>query len=106
MMPEEQNRILDFFRKNKIMIVSDIIRWRGEFCAEWMLVIRKTWSYEWALKPIWEVMNHYGNGDVWLSAKWNIEIWQITAQRKWGDKWKPSANKLQFKMDPTEIMEL
>jgi hypothetical protein len=26
MMPEEQNRILDFFRKNKIMIVSDIIR--------------------------------------------------------------------------------
>ena len=51
------------------MIVSDIIRGRGEFCAEWMLVIRKTLLYEWILKPIGEVMNYYGNGNIQVSPR-------------------------------------
>jgi R.HinP1I restriction endonuclease len=52
MSSQEQTTILNFFKQNKIMIVSDIIRGRGDFCAEWMLVIRKTSLYEWVLKPI------------------------------------------------------
>lgn len=52
MTTQEQEIIIDFFTQNKIMIVSDIIRGRGEFCAEWMLIVRKTSLYEWVLKPI------------------------------------------------------
>lgn len=106
MTTNEQNILIDFFSKNKIMIVSDIIRWRGEFCAEWMLVVRKTSLYEWALKPIWEIMNYYGNGEIKISPKWSILIWKITVQRKWWDGWRETANMLQFKIDPTKIMEL
>jgi len=102
----EQNILIDFFQKNKIMVVSDIIRWRWEFCAEWMLVVRKTSLYEWTLKPIWEVMNYYGNGEIKISPRWSILIWKITVQRKWGDGWRETANMLQFKVDPTKIMEL
>lgn len=106
MSSQEQTIILNFFKQNKIMIVSDIIRGRGEFCAEWMLVIRKTSLYEWVLKPIWEVMNYYGNGEIKISPRWSINIWRITVQRKWWDGWRDSANMLQFKIDPTEIMQL
>jgi len=102
----EQYKILDFFRENQITIVSDIIRWRWEFCAEWMLIVRKTSLYEWCLKPIGEVMNFYGNWPVQLSPKWSIMIGKITLQRKWGDGGRETANMLQFKMDPTKIMEL
>ena len=52
MSSQEQATILNFFKENKIIIVNDIIHGRGEFCAEWMLVIRKTSLYEWVLKPI------------------------------------------------------
>jgi hypothetical protein len=106
MSSDEQNKILDFFKKNQIMIVSDIIRWRWDFCAEWMLVIQKTSLYDWCLKPIGEVMNFYGNWPVQLSPRWSLLIGKITVQRKGWDGWRDTANMLQFKMDPTKIMKI
>jgi len=41
-MEEDQRLVLDFFERNKVMIVSDILKGRGEFAAERMLVVRKT----------------------------------------------------------------
>lgn len=103
---DEQNKILLFLSQNKMTIVSDILRGRWEYCAEWILVIRKTWSYEWVLKSINEVMNFYGNWEICLSPKWSIKIGKITMQRKWGDWWRDTANMLQFKIDPTELFSI
>ena len=35
---KEQNKILEWLNKNKALIVSDILKGRGKFAAEWMLV--------------------------------------------------------------------
>ena len=37
----EQKLILDWLQNNKFMIVSDILKGRGEFAAEWILVAQK-----------------------------------------------------------------
>jgi hypothetical protein len=103
---EEVCTIMSFLHQNKMMIVSDILRWRWEFCAEWMLVIKKTSNYTWVLKSINEVMNFYGNWSIQISPKGSIKIGRITMQRKWGDWWRETANKLQFKIDPVELFNL
>ncbi len=103
---EEVNKIMNFLSNNKMMIISDILKGRWEFCAEWMLVVKKTWRYEWVLRSINEVMNFYGNWEIRLSPRWSIKIWKITMQRKWWDWWRDTANMLQFKIDPTELFTL
>lgn len=37
----EQSKIINFFENNKTLILCDIIKGRGKFAAEWMLVIQK-----------------------------------------------------------------
>jgi len=105
-MEEDQRLVLDFFERNKVMIVSDILKGRGEFAAERMLVVRKTWNYDRVFKPMNQVMNFYGNWDVLISPKWSINLWRIGIQRKWGDNWRESAKMLQFKIDPTELFTI
>jgi hypothetical protein len=85
MTSEEQDKILQFFKEKKMLIVSDILRGRGEFCAERMLVVKKTSYYERVLKSINEVMNFYGNGEVIISPQGSLKIGKITMQRKGGD---------------------
>lgn len=102
----EQEELLSFLNKNKMMIVSDILRGRWEFCAEWILVIRKAGTYEWVLRSINEVTNFYGNWSILLSPKGSIRIGKITMQRKWWDWWRDTANMLQFKIDPTELLQI
>lgn len=100
----EQKKILDYLESNRLMIVSDILRWRWEFCAERMLVVRKTWSYDWSLKSINEVMNFFWGWEIVISPRGSIYIGKITMQRKWGDWWRETANMLQFKVDPSELI--
>ena len=38
---EEQEELLDFFSKNKTLILTDVLKGRGKFSAEWMLVVLK-----------------------------------------------------------------
>lgn len=38
---DEQENILEWLNKNKSLIVSDILKGRGQFSAEWMLVAQK-----------------------------------------------------------------
>ncbi len=106
MTEREQTLLLGFVNDNKLLIVSDILKGRGEFCAERMLVVKKTSLYERALKSINEVMNFYGNGEVTISPRGSIHIGKITMQRKWGDWGRESANMLQFKIDPTELLSI
>lgn len=100
---EEVDKIINFLMENQMMIVSDILRGRWEFCAEWMLVIKKTTTYERVLKSINEVMNFYWNGAIKVSQKWSIKIGKITMQRKGWDGGRDTANMLQFKIDPTKL---
>lgn len=103
---EEQNKILNWIKQNKMLILTDILRGRGEFCAEWLLVAQKINSNaRWILKNINEVLQHY-DGDVCISPRGSIKIGGVTMQRKGGDGGRPTANMLQFKIDPTELFDM
>ena len=103
----EQKILLDFFKKNKALIVSDILKGRGKFSAEWMLVIlnlKEEKGIRWALEPINKVLNHFGNGEISITKRGSIKIGNITVQRKGGDGGRITANMLQFKINPAEIL--
>ena len=103
----DRNKILDFFRENKIMVLTDILKGRGRMSAEWMLVAQKIENNaRWILKPINIVMNYFGGGDVEISPRGSIHIGRITVQRKGGDAGRPTANMLQFKINPAELFDM
>ncbi|MBS3156564.1 type II restriction endonuclease [Candidatus Woesearchaeota archaeon] len=99
---QDQNRVINFFEKNKILIISDILKGRDKFAADWMLVILKkdNKGYEWALKDINTVMNIFGQGNVRITEQGSLKIGEISMQRKGGDAGRESAKMLQFKINP------
>jgi len=104
---QEQELLLNRFRKNKILVLTDILRGRGEFSAEWVLVAQKIQNNaRWVLKNINIVLQHYGTGDVCVSPRGSIKLGRVTVQRKGGDNGRPTANMLQFKIDPTELFDV
>lgn len=99
---DEQEHLLNFFQSNMMMIISDVIRGRGRFAAEWTLVIHKLdGAYNWVLMAVNEAINIYaGDFKVKITPSGNIHLGNITLQRKGGDKGADTANMLQFKADP------
>ena len=103
----EQIKLKNFFQQNMIMIISDIIRGRGRFAAEWTLVINKSDGYKWTLMAVNEAISIYaGDCQVKFTKTGNIHLGNITLQRKGGDKGADSANMLQFKADPMDLFEV
>lgn len=103
---EDRNAILNWFKDNKTLVVSDIIKGRGQFSAEWVLVAQKVDdNARWVLKNINEALQHYSSGNVHMSPRGSICIGRITMQRKGGDGGRITANMLQFKLDPTELFD-
>jgi len=106
-LPENlRNRIITFFKENKILVVSDILKGRGGLSADWMLVTRynkKDDTTTWILKDINNVMNFFGSCEVKMSPKGSLYIGRITMQRKGGT---PDPTKLQFKIKPCELFKL
>ena len=106
-MPEIiQNKIIRFFEKNRIVIISDIIRGRGGLSADWMLVTRLDRVNDtttWTLNDINTVMNFFGKGEVCISPRGSLHIGKITMQRKGGT---PDPTKLQFKIKPCHLFNL
>lgn len=101
MSPEEMKKVISFFTKNKILIVSDIIKGRGKFSAGWMLVALKLdGEVRWTLKSINHALNTFSEGEVFITKKGNLRIGKIGMQRKGGDNGRESANMLQFKANP------
>ena len=99
-------KIISFFTKNKILVVSDILKGRGGFAADWMLVTRynkKNDTTTWILKDINTAMNFFGKGDVKVSPRGSLHIGRITMQRKGGT---PDPTKLQFKIKPCDLFKL
>ncbi len=107
MSEKERNKIVNFFSKNKILIISDILKGRDKFSADWMLVILKKNknSYEWTLKDINTAMNIFGQGEVRITKQGSLKIGQIGMQRKGGDSGRESAKMLQFKINPCLLFE-
>ncbi len=102
----DQNKLVNFVKENKILIVSDLLKGRGEFSADWTLVILKLNGVStWVLKSINQVMNVFGSGDVRITDKGSLKIGKITMQRKGGDGGRDSAKMLQFKINPVELFE-
>jgi len=105
----DQQKILKFFNENKTLIITDILKGRGKFAAEWMLVIlniKNSSEIKWILKPMNIVMNFFGNGNIEISPRGSIKIGKITIQRKGGDNGRDTANMLQFKINPTELFNI
>ena len=99
-------KIISFFTKNRILVVSDILKGKGGFAADWMLVTRynkKDDTTTWILKDINTAMNFFGKGDVKVSPRGSLYIGRITMQRKGGT---PDPTKLQFKIKPCDLFKL
>lgn len=100
----EQNSLFQWLRENKLLIVSDILKGRGKFAAEWMLVAQRINSNaRWILKSINFCINYYGNGEILITKKGNIRIGLIGIQRKGGDGERKTAKMLQFKINPAKL---
>ncbi|MFL0299257.1 PDDEXK family nuclease [Aquirufa novilacunae] len=100
----EQEDILNWLNNNKSLIVSDILKGRGQFAAEWILVAQKVnANSRWILKPMNFCLNHFGNGKIEITSQGNFKIGRITMQRKGGDNGRDTAKMLQFKINPAEL---
>jgi hypothetical protein len=103
---DEQASIVKWLEDNKTLIISDILKGRGKFAAEWMLVAQKvTTSARWILKPMNFCVNFFGNEPVEITNRGNFKIGKITMQRKGGDGGRKTAQMLQFKINPAELFE-
>ncbi len=106
MSEDVQSKILRFFESNRILIVSDLLKGRGEFSADWVLVILKTdGKSKWVLKSINEAMNVFGQGEVRITDQGSLKIGKIGMQRKGGDNGRDTAKMLQFKINPVELFD-
>lgn len=104
MSKSDQDKLINFFNTNKILIVSDLIKGRGEFSADWTLVILKVnGESKWVLKSINHVMNVFGNGDIRITKEGSLKIGRIGMQRKGGDGGRKTAQMIQFKINPVEL---
>lgn len=102
----DQNKLINFIKENKILIVSDLLKGRGEFSADWTLVILKVnGENAWVLKSINHVMNVFGSGDIRITREGSLKIGKIGMQRKGGDGGRDTAKMLQFKINPVELFE-
>lgn len=101
---ENQKSILNWLINNKTLIISDLLKGRGKFSAEWMLVAQKADnSARWVLKPMNYCLNFFGNGEIEITKRGNFKIGKITMQRKGGDGGRKTAQMLQFKINPAEL---
>ena len=103
---KDREKIVNFFKKNKILVLTDIIKDRDRFSAAWMLVTRYNQERDettWILADINKALNTFGDGEVELSPRGSLSIGRITLQRKGGDDGRKTGNMLQFKIRPCDL---
>lgn len=107
-LPESsRDAIVAFFTDRKTAVVRDLIAGRGEYAADWMLVTRKTSdTTDYVMRPVSEVISYYSEGPVSVTRAGNLKIGRISMQRKGGDNGRPTADMLQFKMNPAELFDM
>ena len=103
---KHKKAIVDFFKKNKILVLTDIIKGRDKFSANWMLVTRYNKDEDettWVLADINKALNIFGEGGVEISPRGSLSIGRVTLQRKGGDGGRETGNMLQFKIRPCDL---
>jgi hypothetical protein len=72
---KDQELVVKFFEENRILILSDIIKGRGQFAAEWMLVVQKFEdNISWTLKAMNEVLKIFNQGNVEITKQGSLNI--------------------------------
>ncbi len=113
-----QQAVLDFFKKNKDEIVSDLLAGDGLHAAGWMMVIHRpkpvtrsasegevTDKPKWIIRSSADAIKFYSDGPVELTKAGNLKIGRITLQRKGGDNGRETAKMLQFKINPVQLFD-
>src|SRR3989338_10197747 len=103
---KHKKALVNFFKKNKILVLTDIIKGRDKFSANWMLVTRYDKDKNettWILADINKALNIFGEGEVEISPRGSLSIGRITLQRKGGDGGRETGNMLQFKIRPCDL---
>ena len=113
-----QQAVLDFFKKNKDEIVSDLLAGDGIHAAGWMMVIHRPKSVtrsvsegeatdkpKWVIRSSADAIKFYSEGPVELTKAGNLKIGRITLQRKGGDNGRETAKMLQFKINPVQLFD-
>lgn len=103
---EQQQIIIDFFTLNKVRIIADVVKGRGGFSANWILVCETHSDSDdknWKLVEINNALNFPCQGDVKITPRGSLTIGRITMQRKGGT---PDPTSLQFKMSPLDLFQL
>lgn len=102
---EEQNGLKSFLIKNKSTIMRDILKGEPPNQTDWILV---TEIYEnenrWTLRSIDNAVSKL-SGEFTTTRRGNIKLGNITLQRKGGDNGRETAQMLQFKMRPFDLVE-
>ncbi len=75
----EQNLLVQWLQDNKQLIINDVLKGRGQFAAEWMLVAQKnSLNARWVLKPMNICINHYSKRQLETRKDWNTK-----KRRRW-----------------------
>lgn len=99
----EQKKIIDFFTENKVRVIADIVKGRGGFSADWILVcetFKDSNCKTWKLVEINNALNFLCQGAVQITPKGSLSIGRVIMQRKGGT---PDPTSLQFKIHPLDL---
>lgn len=101
----EYQSIINFFQKNKDVVLNDIFVGRGKYAAKWMLIVQYVDDeyHRHRIMPMSEIIKKYGDGTIGLTPRKSIKIGKVVLQRKGGNCGGPTARMLQFKMRPRDI---
>lgn len=103
---ESRNAVIEFFKKHKDEIVSDLLAGDGEHAAGWFMVtFKNTDTPRWRIRSLKETIQFYSEGDVVMTRAGNLKIGRISMQRKGGDNGRETAKMLQFKINPVDLFE-
>jgi hypothetical protein len=105
-MPNQESReVVDFFRNNKLQVVSDLLRGKGPNTADWILITHKSEDeIHYKAMSMNDAIAIACNGDVEISKRGSLLIGQVLMQRKGGDAGRDTAKMLQFKLDPMILL--
>ena len=103
---EEQLTLLRYLSDHRAVIAATTFKGSQGLPAEWLMIVlmlddetKRVYVY-----PMQQVIDFYFDTQPAITPRGSIKFGKVTIQRKGGDRGRPSANMIQFKIDPTEII--